>query len=275
MDANSAPRRPLHERVLVIRGAGEMATGLACRLYRANFRRLLMLEVAAPLAVRRRVSFCEAVHHGRQSVEGIEAVYIERADELSATWHAGKIAVLVDPRGEILRTLHPDVFIDATLAKRNLGTRMTDALFVVGLGPGFTAGVDCHVVVETNRGHDLGRIITEGAAEPNTGIPGDIGGFTSERVLRAPADGILSTELDIGAQVKKGQEICRVGDVPVATELDGILRGLIRPGSRVAKGLKIGDVDPRGNTRYCDTISEKARSIGGAVLEAVLGEFNR
>lgn len=264
----------LKERVVIIRGAGEQATGIACRLYRANFRRILMLETPSPLAVRRQVSFCEAIHDTNMAVEGIEAVRIGDDLERHAAWAAGKIAVLTDPEGESLARCTPDIFIDATLAKRNLGTSITDAPLVIALGPGFQAGTDCHVVIETNRGHDLGRLITTGMAEPNTGIPGTIAGYTKERVLRAPADGLFITDMRIGDLVRKGDVIGRVGTVEVASQLDGIVRGLIRPGSVVRKGLKIGDVDPRGEAGYCDTISEKARALGGAVLEAILAVYN-
>ena len=252
-----------------------MATGVACRLYRANLRRILMLETPSPLAVRRQVSFCEAVHERRKSVETIEAVGIERFEELQGVWEAGKIAVLVDPKGEVIPRLKPDVFVDATLAKRNLGTSMADAPLVVALGPGFIAGRDCHVVVETNRGHNLGRLIYHGMAAANTGIPGDIAGYTSERVLRAPAEGLFATEKRIGDPVRKGDVIGRVGTAEAVAQIDGMLRGLIRPGCAVRKGLKIGDVDPRGEAAYCDTISEKARALGGAVLEAILAVYNR
>ncbi len=251
-----------------------MATGVACRLYRANFRRILMLETPSPLAVRRRVSFCEAIHEQQMSVEGIEAVKVRDETELEQAWAAGRIAITVDPQGESIGRYRPDLLIDATLAKRNLGIARTDAPLVIALGPGFTAGIDCHMVVETNRGHDLGRLIRTGMAEADTGIPGDIAGYTAERVLRAPAAGLFTTEKEIGDPVRKGEVIGRVSTVEVTAQIDGILRGLIRPGSEVKKGLKIGDVDPRGIVGYCDTISEKARSLGGAVLEAILTVYN-
>ena len=266
---------PLKERVIIIKGAGEMATGVACRLYRANFKRILMLETPSPLAVRRRVSFCEAVHEKNMTVEGVEAVRVADDAELDAAWAAAKIAVRVDAQGASVARCKPDVFIDATLAKRNLGTSIADAPLVLALGPGFLAGTDCHIVIETNRGHDLGRLITAGMAEPNTGIPGTIAGYTRERLLRAPADGFFSTRRQIGDLICKGEVIGRVGTAEVTAQIDGILRGLIRPGSSVTKGLKIGDVDPQGEAGYCDTISEKARALGGAVLEALLGAYNR
>ncbi len=266
--------RALKDRLILIRGAGEMATGVACRLYRANFRRILMLETPAPLAVRRRVSFCEAVHEQTTAVEGIAAVRIDQETELWCAWAAGRIAVQVDPEGKSVHQLRPDVLIDATLAKRNLGLSIADAPLVIALGPGFTAGSDCHVVIETNRGHDLGRLITAGTAEANTGIPGTIAGYTAERVLRAPAAGLFETGKQIGELVRKGEVVGRVGTAEVTAQLDGVLRGLIRPGIAVTRGLKIGDVDPRGKGDYCDTISEKARALGGAALEAILAVYN-
>jgi xanthine dehydrogenase accessory factor len=265
----------LKDRTIIIRGAGDIATGVACRLYRANFRRILMLEISAPLAVRRRVCFCEAIHEQKQSVEGIEAVRIAGELDLERAWAAGKISVLVDPSGHSIGRYRPDVFIDATLAKRNLGTAISDAPLVIALGPGFTAGEDCHLVVETNRGHDLGRLISTGRAEADTGIPGNIAGFTVQRVLRAPADGLFSSAKQIGDPVRKGEVVGWVGTAGVAAQIDGTLRGLIRPGSKVTRGLKVGDIDPRGEAVNCDTVSEKARALGGAVLEGVLATYNR
>lgn len=265
----------LKKRVIIMKGAGEMASGVACTLHRSGFRRILMLETASPLAVRREVSFCEAVHDGRKSVEGIDAVKVADGAGLADAWEKGMIAVLVDPKGDAMRRMEPDIVIDATIAKRNLGTAITDAPLVIALGPGFTAGRDCHLVVETNRGHNLGRLIASGEAEPNTGIPGSIGGFTKERVLRAPAGGTFATGKKIGDPVLRGEEIGRVGTETVTAPIDGILRGLIRPGTHVETGLKIGDIDPRGEAAYCGTVSEKARTLGGSVLEAILAAYNR
>lgn len=273
MDASEP--RALKDRLIVIRGAGEMATGVACRLYRANFRRILLLETPSPLAVRRSVSFCEAVHDGAKSVEGIEAVRVARGGELLSAWQGGKIPVLVDPAGESVGRYRPDVLIDATLAKRNLGISKADAPLVVALGPGFVAGADCHVVVETNRGHHLGRLIRDGEAEANTGVPGEVGGYAAERVLRAPADGIFTAQREIGEDVRVGEVVGHVGSAPVTAPVAGTLRGLLRPGISVSAGLKIGDIDPRGEAGYCGTISEKARALGGAVLEAILAAYNR
>ncbi|MHB1399633.1 MAG: selenium-dependent molybdenum cofactor biosynthesis protein YqeB [Trichloromonadaceae bacterium] len=266
---------PLKDRLILIKGAGEMATGVACRLYRANFRRILMLEIPAPLAVRRRVSFSEAIPEGQMQVEGIVAVRVETDQDLLAAWAEGSVAVRVDPQGESVRRCRPDVLIDATLAKRNLGLKSADAPLVIALGPGFVAGQDCHIVIETNRGHDLGRLITCGAAAADTGVPGEISGFSKERVLRAPIAGLFSSARQIGDPVRRGEVIGSVAAAPVTATIDGFLRGLIRPETIVSAGLKIGDIDPRGEAGCCETISDKARALGGAVLEALLSSYNR
>ena len=255
---------------ICIKGAGEMASGVACRLYNAGFRRMIMLEIDRPIAVRRAVSFCEAVYDGRQTVESITAEKVTVPDQIAAAWSRQTIPVLVDPDGEIITRWTFDVIIDAILAKKNLGTRKSDADLVMALGPGFEAGNDVDCVVETQRGHQLGRIYWKGSAAPNTGVPGEIGGYSSERVLRSPCDGSFKPVHAIGDPMSKGEVIGHVDGSPLTAELDGILRGLIRTGIPVRKGMKIGDIDPRGDRSYCYTISEKSRAIGGAVLEAML-----
>jgi len=264
----------LSELTIVIKGAGEMASGVAWRLYMANFKKILMLETVNPLAVRRKVSFCEAVHDRSQTVEGVKAIVAGSIEDIHSAWEQGEIAVAADPNWLLLRQVRPEVVVDAILAKKNLGTRMTDAELVIGLGPGFTAGQEVHMVIETNRGHDLGRILTTGSAQANTGVPGAIAGYTGERVLRAPAAGYFQTTRSIGDLVKAGEVIGTVGGQKVTGKIDGVLRGLIRSETKVTRGLKIGDVDPRGQKQFCDTISEKARAIGGSVLEAVLRVYN-
>ncbi len=264
----------LNELIVVIKGAGEMASAVAWRIYMANIRQILMLESASPQAVRREVSFCEAVHDGRKTVEGVEANRADNDDEAREAWRQEKIAVVADPEWKMLDRLQPNVVIDAILAKKNLGTHMREAPLVIGLGPGFVAGHDVHLVIETNRGHNLGRIMTSGTAEPNTGVPGPIGGYTAERVLRAPCDGEFKTGCSIGNLVKKGDRVGTVAADAVLANIDGVLRGLIRSSSRVHRGLKLGDIDPRGNVDYCHTISDKARAISGSVLETILRVFN-
>ena len=254
---------------IIIKGAGEMASGIAHRLYRAGMTHILMLEAASPLCVRRFVSFCEAVHDGSAEVEKIKARLALRLPEVASIWQAGEIAVIVDPQWKSIAGLKPDIVIDAILAKRNLGTRKDEAALVVGVGPGFTAPVDAHAVIESNRGHNLGRVIYDGSAEPYTGMPGEIKGIAKERVLRAPVDGVVKHVHHLGDDVKDGDLVLYVDDAPVYAPFDGILRGLIRE-MAVDKGEKVGDVDPRAKRDYCFTISEKARGIAGGVLEAVL-----
>lgn len=265
----------LSELMVGIKGAGEMASAVAWRLYKANIRRILMVEVPYPLAVRRKVSFCEAVYEGRQVVEDVTAVLIRDLQGLQQAWAEGHIGVAVDPHWKLLESLKPHVLVDGILAKKNLGTSRAEAPLVIALGPGFKAGIDAHLVIETNRGHDLGRIITQGEAQPNTGVPGEIGGYTEERVLRAPVKGTFRAAKAIGDLVSEGDLVGRVDEADVRAGVSGVIRGLIRDGTPVDKALKIGDIDPRGRRDFCPTISDKARSIAGSVLEAVLRVYNR
>ena len=254
---------------IVIRGAGDLATGVAHRLYRSGFR-VVMTELAEPLAIRRAVSFSEAVAQGSTEVEGIKARKVASAGEALKVLRAGVIPVLVDPDGSHIPELAPDVLVDARMAKRNLGTRLSDAPVVIGLGPGFTAGEDVHAVIETNRGHNLGRVILQGGAEPDTGVPGEIAGRSSERVVRAVATGRFTPRREIGETVRAGEILGEIDGQAVTAPIDGVLRGLIRAGTLVTTGLKIGDVDPRAVREHCFTISDKGRALGGAVLEAIL-----
>ncbi len=266
--------RRLNELKICFKGAGEMASGIAHRLHTANFHNIVMLEIPKPLAVRRHVSFCQSIYHQKQSVEGITAVLVENSQAISAVWEDKKIAVLVDPKWELLKHMTFDVIIDVILAKKNLGTKKGDAFLVIAAGPGFNAGTDADFVIETNRGHNLGRVITNGYAKENTGIPGNIGGYTAERVFRAPGDGVFASEKNIGDLVKKGDVIGTVGTDRITAAINGVIRGLIMPGLEVRQGLKMGDIDPRGDTTYCATISDKARTIGGSVLETILLKYN-
>ena len=259
---------------VLIRGAGEMATGVAHRLHRCHFR-VVMTEIPRPLCIRRKVSFSEAVFEGEQEVEGVRAVLVRDPSEVEGLWQRGLIPVIVDPEARCRETIKPDVVVDAILAKRNTGTWRDFAPLVIGLGPGFKAGEDVDVVIETNRGHDLGRVIYRGEAEPDTGVPGEIAGVSAQRVLRAPADGTFRPVKEIGDRVEAGEVVAWVGDAPLRTEISGVIRGLLREGMEVRKGLKSGDVDPRGKRENCFTISDKARAIAGGVLEAILDRFNR
>ena len=256
--------------LILIRGAGDIATGIALRLKRAGLD-VVMTDLPQPTAIRRTVCFSQAVVYGETTVEDITARRAERPEQVPALLAEGVIPVLADPEGKCLTVLRPDAMVDAILVKRNLGTRITDAPVVVGVGPGFTAGEDCHAVVETMRGHYLGRVIYHGSAIPNTGIPGLIGGFAGERVLRAPADGVFHQLLDIGAQVKQGDVAATVEGQPMVCTLDGVLRGILPEGTPVFQGMKAGDIDPRCTVDHCYCASDKALAVGGGVLEAVLG----
>jgi xanthine dehydrogenase accessory factor len=267
--------RRVGDLVILIRGAGEMASGVAHRLHQAHFR-ICMLEIDHPLAVRRTVSFSEAVYEGEKEVDGVRAKLLEKPEQIPSVWNSGKIPLLIDPDSKgTKRLLKPDVLIDAILAKKNLGTQINDAPLVIGLGPGFTAGKDVHAVIETNRGHHLGRVIHNGSAEPDTGIPGEIGGVTIERVLRTMKKGIFHPYKEIGDRVNKGSVVAVADDFPVIAGISGVIRGLLRKGSEVKKGMKVGDIDPTGKKELCFTISDKARAIAGGVLEAILYQFNR
>ena len=254
--------------LVLIKGAGDLASGVAVRLHRAGFS-VVMTDLPQPTAIRRTVSFSQAVICGQCQVESLIGRLAE-AETVSDVLARGEIPVLVDPDCRCLPVLQPQVVVDAILAKRNLGTAITDAPVVIGLGPGFTAGTDCHAVVETMRGHDLGRVIWQGCALPNTAVPGLIGGYAGERVLRAPADGIFRQALDIGAQVQPGDAAGYVGTLPMVCTIAGVLRGILPDGTPVHKGMKAGDVDPRCDVSHCSRVSDKALAIGGGVLEAIL-----
>lgn len=254
--------------LVLIRGAGDIATGIALRLYRAGMQ-VVMTDLPKPTAIRRTVSFSEAVLQGQTVVEGITGRCVS-VEEVPETLKAGEIPVLADPDCKCREVLEPQVLVDAILAKRNLGTAITDAPVVIAVGPGFTAGEDCHAVVETMRGHYLGRVIWKGSAQPNTAVPGLIGGYAGERVLRAPADGIFRQVLKIGSQVQAGDVAGFVGEEPMLCTIGGILRGILPDGTPVYRGMKAGDVDPRCQKAHCYCASDKALAVGGGVLEAIL-----
>ena len=255
--------------LVVIRGAGDIASGIALRLYRAGIR-LVLTDLPNPTAVRRTVCFSEAIRLGEVQVEGITGRLAHSPQEALELTKQGIVPVLADPEGACIAALKPDAVVDAILAKKNLGTHKGMAPAVIAVGPGFTAGVDCHAAVETMRGHTLGRVCYTGSALPNTAIPGLIGGFAGERVLRAPADGIFHPTRAIGDLVEAGETVGTVAGLPMTCTISGMLRGLLPDGVPVRKGMKSGDVDPRGEKANCTTASDKALAVGGGVLEAIL-----
>lgn len=254
---------------VVIRGAGDVATGIGHRLHQSGFK-VLHLDIEKPLVIRRTVAFTQAIFNGEGEVQGVKCIKVNNIDEIESAWENDYVAVMVDPEAKILESLNPDVVVDAIIAKKNIGTNKSMAATTIAIGPGFIAGTDVDAVIESNRGHFLGSVILKGSAAANTGIPGVIAGFSSERVIRAGADGTIKNIKELGDMVKKNEDIAYIGDIAVKASLDGVLRGLISDGSEVFAGLKIADVDPRGISEYVYSISEKARAIGGAVLEAIL-----
>lgn len=253
----------------LIRGAGDIASGIALRLWRGGIQ-IVMTDLPHPTVIRRTVSFADAITHGTMTVEDVTAQFAADVQEAKKLLAQGVIPVLADPECRCREELKPDAIVDAILAKRNLGTHITDTGIVIGVGPGFTAGEDCHAVVETMRGHTLGRVIYRGSALPNTNIPGLIGGFAGERVLRAPADGVFTGVKKIRDLVQEGDIVGYASGVPMYATISGVLRGLIADGVEVKRGMKSGDIDPRGEASYCDTVSDKANAVAGGVLEAIL-----
>jgi len=263
---------------IVVRGGGDLATGTIYKLWKSGFK-VLILECRYPSAIRRNVAFSEAVYNGSQTVEDLTCRLVDGWEEAQKTVCEGYIPIMIDPEGKVIAECSPSVVVDAILAKKNLGTNRKMAPKTIALGPGFEAGKDVDYVIETKRGHRLGRIITEGYAIPNTGVPGMIAGYGKERVIHAPAQGYFHEIRHIGDMVQKGDVIGRIAsenaDVDVTASLTGILRGIIREGYPVKKGFKIADIDPRLEEKdNCDTISDKARCIAGGVLEAVLYPVN-
>ena len=255
--------------LVLIRGAGDLATGIALRLFRSHLC-VVMTDLPQPTAIRRTVCFSQAILYGSYQVEDVTAELAASMEDVRCILAEGCIPVLADPKAECRAWLKPDVVVDAILAKKNLGTQITDAPLVIGVGPGFCAGRDCHAVIETMRGHTLGRVIRSGEPIPNTNIPGLIGGYAGERVLRAPADGVFRQKLDIGSMVQAGDVAGYVCGKPMLCTIGGVLRGILADGTPVFCGMKAGDVDPRGEVENCYTVSDKALAVGGGALEAVL-----
>ena len=257
-----------NNQIIIVRGGGDLATGVVQKFHRAGFH-VLVLEISAPTAVRRSVALCEAVYDGVKQVEDVTCRLISGIDEAEACWTEKSVPLIVDPHGASIKEINPAAVIDAILAKRNLGTTRCMADVTIGLGPGFNAGEDVDAVIETDRGHDLGRLILQGCAKPDTGIPGEIEGESSQRVLRAPSTGIMINIKQIGSLVEQGEAVFSVSGAQVNAPFKGVLRGLLRENAHVQKGMKVGDIDPRFDVDW-RTISDKARSLGGAALEAYL-----
>lgn len=254
---------------VLIRGAGDLASGIACRLHRCGFS-VAMTELPVPTTVRRTVAFSRAVYEGQAMVEEITGILCKTSGEIAQAVDHGMVAVMIDENCKISKAWKPDVVVDAILAKTNLGTGISDADIVIGVGPGFTAGTDCHCVIETMRGHNLGRCIWNGSALANTGVPGMIGGYDKERIIRAGAAGEFLGAVSIGSYVKMGDLVGCSGGVPVYAQAEGVVRGLLQDGVMVKAGMKAGDIDPRGQAENCLTVSDKALAIGGGVLEGIL-----
>lgn len=254
---------------VLLRGGGDLATGVALRLHRSGIR-VAIAELEQPLMVRRTVAFAEAVYAGSTTVEGVTARRVQKVIVAQAVAEDGEIPVLVDPDLTSLPTLAPAALIDARMIKRAPGTSLDAAPLIIGLGPGFEAGVNCHAIIETMRGHNLGRVIWNGTALADTGVPGTIASQNLDRVLRAPADGRVESEFQIGEEIKKGDQVARVDGKPIVAPFDGVLRGLVHPSLEVKTGMKIGDLDPRNDPTYVHRVSDKSLAIGGGVLEALL-----
>lgn len=263
----------LNERVVLIKGGGEVASAVAHKLYRSHFK-VCLTEVSLPIAVSRGVAFCEAVYDGEKEVGGVVARRVSLEEEIMATWREGKLPILVDPQAKVRDWLQPSIIVDAIMSKKNLGTSIEDAPLVIGLGPGFCAGKDTHVVIETNNSENLGRVILDGEAEPHTGIPLEVGGFTVERALFSSGEGTFHAVKKMGDMVNAGEIVARVGSEPMVAKISGVLRALLRDGLEVKKQTKLGEVDPRGERELCYTIRPRMRTIAGGVLEAILMHFN-
>lgn len=254
---------------ILVWGGGDLASGVALRLLRVGLR-VLVIETQQPLAVRRSVSFCQAVYDGLVEIEGVKGQRVEQLANCESIWQNGAIPVMVDPDLDLLCDEKPVVLIDARMRKKYEALSLATAELIIGLGPGFVAGENCHAAIETNRGHFLGRVYWTGSPETDTGVPGAVLAYTKERVLHAPQSGLIKTMVDIGDVVAKGDEILSVSGEIVYAPFSGVVRGLIHEGLQVRKGMKVGDIDPRPDTFRCWTVSEKSLAIGGGVLEAIL-----
>ena len=255
--------------IIIVRGGGDLGTGVAYRLFKSGYK-IVILDIEEPLTIRRNVSFSQAIYSGEIVVEGVHAVLAKNKDQIYQAIDYGFIPVYIDPKARIINKIKPFAVVDCIIAKKNLGTTKNLAPITIGVGPGFEAGVDVDLVIESNRGHNLGKVIHKGMAEANTGIPGDTLGFREERIVRAGASGFIKNFYDIGDMVEEGDILCEIDGVRTLAQIPGILRGMIKDGIYVKEGLKIGDIDPRGIREYAFTISDKAMAIGGGVLEGIM-----
>lgn len=261
---------------VLIRGGGDLASGVALYLHQYGFP-VMMTELPKPLAIRRHVCFASAVYAGSARVEGCLAWRVDDPIEtpmlLDRIAGEGDIPVVIDPECEAIKLFRPKVVVDCRMLKRQL-KRRAEAPLVIGLGPGFSAGQNCDAFIETNRGAAMGRVMWEGAAEPNNSTPETIEGHCEARVLRAPVDGPVKIYAQIGDRVVAGQTIAGIEGHFVAAAFNGILRGLVYPGLLAKKGMRIGDIDPRNDAALCDQTSDKSRAVGGGVLEAIRSKFD-
>lgn len=265
----------MYKDIVIVRGGGDLASGTIHKLHRSGFK-VLILETYYPTSIRRNVCYSEAIYTGKITIENATAIRVSNVNEILKCWENNEIPITVDPYGKFIEILKPRILVDAILAKKNLGTKINMAQITIGLGPGFEVGKNVHAVIETMRGHNLGRVILKGKAMKNTGVPGEIGGYSKKRVIYSPARGTIQNVKEIGDFVSSGEVLAYVDTIEIKTEISGLLRGLIRNGTTIKKGLKIADVDPRCNEiKNCYTISDKARNIAGGVLEAILYFMNK
>lgn len=260
--------------IVLIRGGGDLASGVAVRLLRSGFN-VVITELPAPLVVRRKVAFAEAVYQGQTQVEDFRAERIDNPEDTAWIMRVldnFDVPVIVDQGMVALQYLQPEIVVDARMLKKQVPALPEFIQLVIGLGPGFATGENCHAVIETQRGHFLGRVIWHGSASHDTKIPEGVAGRYSERVLRAPESGVIASEVRIGDHLEAGDLIASVNEISVRAPFKGVLRGLVNPGQYVSRGMKIGDVDPRDDPRFCHLVSDKALAVGGGVLEAILSQ---
>lgn len=263
----------LTELIVLIKSGGEVASAVAHKLFRSHFK-VCLTEISQPTAVSRGAAFSEAVYDGEKEIEGVIAKLVKSVGEITEVWKENKLPIIVDSETTIRDNLHPHVLVDAIMAKKNLGTRITDAPLVIGLGPGFQAGKDVHLIIETNNSENLGKVIFSGEAEKDTGVPIPIAGLTFQRVIHSPEDGLFVAQKEIGDTVTAGEMIALVGKQAIKAPITGLIRASLRSGIQVEKGTKLLEIDPEGSIEVCHSIRARMRAIAGGVLEAILARFN-